>query len=594
MMDPALKDVLDAMPFAVFVKDSAHRWVYGNSAFEALIGRDDFIGMDDRDLFSQDQVDVFWREDDRVLAGEESLNEEEIGDNRFALTRKVPLTLPDGSAGLLGVIIDYINLTPKAAQDGSVRPSDIIDPPEMTALQKRLEEALNDKAKALEVARTDAATGLRNRYGLEVDLERQIRRAGQTGQSFGFALVDLDHFKRINDRFGHSVGDEVLRTIGRRLAALPGVISAGRIGGDEFAIITEEVATFDETLIERVERFRQMVFRPTALGERELRLSGSAGLCLFPRDAQTASELLSRADLALLAAKKNGRATSKIFDEATLGAYQRRLHIEEKLPAALESERVFPVFQPIVSSHTRRAVGVEVLARWTDTCLGPVSPEEFVAAATDTGLIGKLDRLVFRKAMAEAKAWVEQGYIEFVSLNVSPMDVVSPGYATELLREIEIADIAPRAVCLEILESSLVEDVSSARRNLNRLREAGVQIALDDYGTGFSNLRALLDMPLDKLKIDKSLVSGIEGTDKVLDLVISLVQLGRALDLTMVAEGVETETQSAFIEGAGCPEMQGYFFSRPLDAAAMTQWLAGQASDEPIVLDIDQRDRLSS
>jgi predicted signal transduction protein with EAL and GGDEF domain len=350
-------------------------------------------------------------------------------------------------------------------------------------------------------------------------------------------------------------------------------VSVGRIGGDEFAIITEELDETGEPRKELFERFRQIVFRPTRHDDKTIRLSGSAGICLYPKDAQTLSELLNRADLALFSAKRNGRASSKFFDESTLGAHRRRRRIEAKLPDAIRDELIVPVFQPIVSSHTRGILGVEVLARWHDKDLGHINPEDFVSAATDIGLVGKLDRLVFKKAASIAKPWIDKGEIKFLSFNASPTDVVTPGYATDFLREIDASGLPPSCICIEILESSLVEDIGSARRNLNRLREQGVQIALDDYGTGYSNLRALLDMPLDKLKIDKSLVSGIEDDEKVLDLVISLVQLGRALDLTMVAEGVETASQSAFIEGAGCPEMQGYYFSRPLSGVDMAEWL---------------------
>ena len=571
-----LSEILDTVPYAVFIKDSQHRWVYGNAAFRELIG-DDFLGKDDRDLFGEEQVQVFWREDARVFAGEESLNEEEIGENRFAITKKVPFKLPDGTTGLLGIIIDYI-ATSSGELDKKVPAVDLGGfEPQMTALKRRLEEALREKNLAIEVAYTDAATGLRNRHGLEADLARQIAVADQTGRPFALALLDLDNFKRINDRFGHAAGDEVLKVIGRRLKEIPSVISVGRIGGDEFAIITEKIDQTDEARNERLERLRQIIFRPIFAGDRELQISGSAGVCIYPADASTGSELLSRADMALFSAKRSDQFSAKIFDSATLVAYQRRIQIEEKLPEAIRNGDIVPVYQPIVSSTTRRAVGVEVLARWHNEDLGLVSPDEFISTATDIGVIGKLDRAIFSQAMRDTRAWLENGQIDFVSLNASPMDVVSPGYAADFLRRLKEAGISPDHICLEILESSIVEDVSSARRNLGKLRDAGVEIALDDYGTGYSNLRALLDMPLDKLKIDKSLVWGIEKDDKVLDLVISLVQLGRALELTTVAEGVETNAQSAFIEGAGCPELQGYLFCKPQSRAALDEWFATQA-----------------
>lgn len=576
-----LKDIFDALPYPVFAKDNKHRWIYGNQAFSDLLGRDDFIGLDDSAIFSPEQVEVFWAEDERVLMGLESLNEEQIGEDMFALTKKVPLTFPDGSAGLVGIIIDAIKM-PEGATGEDFEPS-LLDYANSRAdmLQKRLNEAVAEKEKAVYLAQTDLATGLLNRVGFDAHLQKQIGYAEETGERFGMALIDIDHFKRVNDQFGHAAGDIVVNVIAKRLAKVPGVVGLARMAGDEFALISSPVNVDTETLRTRIDKVCKYVFRPVSVGDNQIALSGSAGVCFYPDHGDSAASLMNCADHALLAAKHGGRNQARIFDEGIQQQWRRRRQIEDKLPIALEERQIVPHYQPILSSTERAPLGVEVLARWNDAELGHIGPDEFIPIASELGLLSRLDRIVLDQAIKDSRPWIERGDIDFISVNVSPIDIVSRGYATDLLKRMRASAFEPSNLHLEILESAIVEDVDSARRNLERLREAGIQIALDDYGTGFSNLRALLDMPLDKLKIDKSLVAGIDYDDKVLDLVISIVQFGRSLELDLVAEGVETAAQSAFIEGAGCPQMQGYFFARAMPAHDAGVWLTAQRTTSP-------------
>lgn len=570
--------IIDALPFAVFAKDSQHRWIYGNKAFGELVGRENFVGLDDSAIFEAAQVEVFWTEDKKVFAGEESLNEEQIGENKFALTKKVPLDFPDGTTGLLGIIIDSVEIKSQDAAAPSGTPSLLqYADSRASALQDRLHIALQEKELAMRIAQTDAATGLRNRFGFEADVAEQIEKYETHGEPFSVALVDLDHFKRINDRFGHAAGDTVLKVVGKRLKKLPGVVSVARMGGDEFAIIRERLPRIDVPYLrETTEQARQFVFRPIFSKGREIQLSGSVGVCIYPRDASEKSDLMHCADLALFTAKRKGRASSEIFDSQIRQHADRRRRIEEMIGPAVAEGLIRPVYQPILCSKSRRAIGVEVLSRWEDEELGVIGPDEFVAVAAEIGFISRLDAMVLDTSLREAGPWLKQGLIDFVSLNISPADIVTKGFATDLITRVKATGVDPSQISLEILESSIVEDIDSAGRNLNRLREAGMKIALDDYGTGFSNLRALLDLPLDKLKIDKSLITGIDESDRMLDLVISIVQFARALDLAIVAEGVETDTQSAFVEGAGCPQMQGYFIARPMPREAAEAWLNSQ------------------
>ncbi len=572
--DSLLRTVFDALPYPVFIKNSRHEWVYGNAEFARLIGREDFLGKTDSDLFPEHQVEVFWREDDAVLKGGESLNEEEIGEGTYVLTHKVPLQLADGEPGLIAIVI--------AMASGEVLTSDVRNryearlretaklvnqlKSELTtknaALKQKLMHRELELTRAIEIAHTDTATGLRNRLGFEQDLADAVQAYEDTGKVFGLALLDIDHFKRINDRFGHDMGDKVLQTVGQRLRKLPHIRSVARIGGDEFAIITDRPSIQIRDRQADLEQAQTYVFRPLVDGSSVVNLSGSVGFCVFPDHARDTSQLKRRADLALLDAKAKGRSRLKIFDEALGRAADRRRMIEEELPLAIAEGAIDVVFQPIVSSTVRRVCGVEALARWSHPQLGNVQPQEFVDIANDMGLTSQLDVAVFLKAARAMREFLLAGQIDYVSFNVSPNDIIDPSFASDLLARIKQCGIKPGQVFLEVIESSIVHDIHAASENLRELGAAGVKSALDDYGTGFSNLRALLDLPINRLKVDRSLVASLEDNARMLDLFVSIMQLAQGMGVDVVAEGIETPKQALFVEAAGCEYMQGFFFGR--------------------------------
>ncbi|WOR14582.1 EAL domain-containing protein [Hyphomonas sp. FCG-A18] len=571
------KKLLDELPYPVFAKNERHQLIYGNQAFASLIGRDDFIGLSDQDLFPEHQAKEFWAQDQRVLAGEESINEEQIGNNVLALTRKVPINFRDGRAGVFGMIVasakgeDFSTLQ-ETYEENLLRLATMTRrlkerfKGEIEALQNELSEVNGAREAALVNAQTDIATGLRNRAGLSVDLESAIEKYHREGTRFGLSLLDLDSFKRVNDRFGHEVGDLVLKVIGKRLWKLPFVASVARMGGDEFAIITE-LPNVEGVDVEReLERARAYVFRPIDHGTKRIPLSGSLGVSIYPDDAQDSEALNRHADAALLAAKRGGKGRIQIFDAAIQKAKDRRLQIENSLNRAIPDRDIDPSYQPIVAADGHAVAGVEVLARWSHDELGEVPPEEFIEIAHDAGLLSDLDQAVRERAFRETADWIANGLISYVSVNVSPTDIISRGFATSFLASLKRSAIAPDAVMIEITESSIINDVGAAVRNLQRLHEAGVKIALDDFGTGFSNLRALLDLPLDRLKIDRTLIQDIAGNERLRDMIGSIIQLGRILGVEIIAEGIETEVQSDFIERAGCHYMQGYRFGRPMSA----------------------------
>lgn len=582
-----LSAIFDALPYPVFVKDSQHRWIYGNSAFEALMDGADFIGKTDKDLFPPEQVEVFWAEDNRVFAGEDSLNEEQIGDDLFALTRKTRLTLEDGTFGLVGILIASVTRieTLESAQanfeerlEESRRCLDELrqlSEQTQTALQVRLKVAEASHAAAIIASHTDVATGLRNRLGFEVDLARAIEDSHVGSRKLCVCFLDLDRFKHINDRYGHAVGDIVLKVIGKRLLKLPRITSVGRLGGDEFAILVDHTDIPRDELDYECDRSRQFVFREIYENGKRIKISGSMGLSIFLEDAYGAEELKRNADMALMTAKRNGKGCTRIFDAEIHTKVRRRRSIEDALPLAIAQHDFTPVYQPIICGKMRAIKGVEVLARWDHPDLGAVSPTEFIEVAHDAGLVSDIDTAIRATAFDEVRGWLSAGVIEFVSVNVSPSDIVSSDFSHRFLTQLKNLDVPANRICLEVIESAIINDLNAARRNLRLLSDAGVCIALDDYGTGFSNLRALLDLPLNKLKIDRSLIKDIGTDERMIDLLVSIMQLAATLGVDVVAEGIETEVQAAFIEGAGCHLMQGYLFSRPLKYGQMQAYLQG-------------------
>jgi diguanylate cyclase (GGDEF)-like protein len=581
----AVPALFDAIPYPVFAKDSQHRWIYGNAAFSELMGGIDFVGKSDKDIFPPDQVKVFWEEDDRVLAGEDSLNEEQIGDDMFALTRKARVQLEDGSFGLVGIIIAsattietlesvQANFEERLAESRDSL-NDLRRKTSQTQadLQAKLREAEASHATAILASHTDVATGLKNRLGFDVDLAEAIQDSHKNDRKLCVSFLDLDRFKHINDRYGHAVGDTVLAVIGRRLQKIPLACSVGRLGGDEFAILVDHTELPREELNYQSERSRQFVFRDIYANGKRIAISGSLGQSVYLEDAMSAEELMRNADMALMTAKRDGKGCTRVFDAEIHAKVRRRRSIEDELPIAIKKHNFTPVYQPIVCGNARVMKGVEVLARWDHPELGAVTPSEFIEVAHDAGLISDIDTAIRATAFAEVHDWLRSGEIGFVSVNVSPSDIISSDFSRRFLAQLKSCGIPPNQICLEVIESSIINDLQSARRNLTLLSEAGVSIALDDYGTGFSNLRALLDLPLDKLKIDRSLIEDIDTHQRMVDLLASIMQLAATLDVKVVAEGVETDVQAALVEEAGCHLMQGYLFSRPLKYAQMQAYL---------------------
>jgi diguanylate cyclase (GGDEF)-like protein len=432
-------------------------------------------------------------------------------------------------------------------------------------LAARVAELEAERALMLRLARADSLTGLLNRAAFTDALGERLAMAQAYDETLALFFIDIDRFKHLNESLGHTAADLLLAEIGARLTAdsARGEL-VGRLGGDEFAMVTP-----DTDLSRRAERLLELLSQPFAINGRTIAPAVSIGVTVGPRDSAESGELQRFAGLALNRAKAHGGRRWSAFDAELRAEDERRRTLERELRRAIPAGEIEPWFQPVVDSANGRTVGVEVLCRWRHPDQGLLAPAAFVPLAEELGLIGRIDEAVFETACAVAAPWVAQGLIASVSCNVSPRDLVDPSFSRKLIRRLACTDLPPTALTVEITETFLLQDMALARRHIERLAAQGVHIALDDFGTGYSNLRALMNLPIQTVKLDRSLIDDVARNPRVSKLVTSMMHAARALGVSVVAEGVEEEAQAIILRAAGCDRMQGYWFARPMEAAAV-------------------------
>ncbi|KVD79153.1 histidine kinase [Burkholderia ubonensis] len=428
------------------------------------------------------------------------------------------------------------------------------------------------EARIHELAHHDSLTGLPNRATFLTEFDAWLRRSDKV---IALLFIDLDGFKLINDARGHSAGDEVLRQVAERLRGQcpePGMM-LGRIGGDEFAVLMRD--TDADGAMGAAARLVDTLVAPYAPSpDRQFRIGASIGCVLAPHHGNDAGVLLSRADMALYAAKKAGKGTYRMFSPDMETSAQERIALESKLRLALdESQGLYVFYQPIVDVRTRRITTREALLRWHHPRAGWISPARFIRVAERGGLIDRLGRFVLDQACRQAARWPDGAR---VAVNVSAGQLGHGTIAPAVAAALAGAGLTPDRLEIEVTETALLHDEGKAVADLRALRAMGVRVALDDFGTGFSSLAHLRAFPFDKIKIDGSFVRDAVTRPDCAAVVCAVADLGKRLGVTTVAEGVETEEQLACITEAGCREVQGFLLGRPepgeRDAPAI-QWI---------------------
>lgn len=408
-------------------------------------------------------------------------------------------------------------------------------------------------------AHYDALTGLPNRHYLYEEFSNWISTCSQ---GFSVLFLDLDNFKDINDTHGHHIGDRVLKQVSERIQAnTPAPATAIRQGGDEFILFypgksTESVKTYAARLIKKIRA-------PLQLDELEFSITSSIGIVQSPKHGIDLDELLSKADMAMYHAKRH-RNRLTVFDDDFELANRRRVELEKELRLACQREEFFLVYQPKICARRGHVTGVEALLRWKNPDLGMVSPGEFIPIAESIGIITELSEFVFQQSLTDLPKMLECLPELTVSINLSPELLAEGQLSDTILRHIEQHDCAPQRVMLEVTESLFIDNITQAKSELQRLREAAVKISLDDFGTGYSSLSLLTSLPIDELKIDASFVRDILVDQKDRHLIENIISIGHNLGLITLAEGVETREQAELLTQLQCDRFQGFYFARPM------------------------------
>jgi diguanylate cyclase (GGDEF)-like protein len=445
-------------------------------------------------------------------------------------------------------------------------------------LAEDVTDRIEAQARIAYLAHHDALTELPNRHTFELYLGAAVDRARGTGESLAVVYVGLDHFKEINDLFGTGVGDAVLRSVAERLTETAHEAFAARMGGDEFAVVCTGPQPME------AEQLTAKVFE--SLGDElnveghTLRIVASMGVSIFPGDAETVADLIANADTAMERAKAEGRHTVRFFDRQTDRELRERRGLHHDLRFAVERNELRLEYQPLLKAD-RSVVGFEVRTRWRHPVHGEIPPAKFIPLAEDGGLIFSMGRWILREACREAASWSEPLAI---SVNLSPTQVKQTGVElVDLIRTtLEETGLDARRLELEITESGLVGDRAHTTSILAELKSLGVRIAVDDFGTGYSSLSRLKDFPLDKIKIDRSFTAGIHLNPQSGSITQSIIALGHALGLTVLAEGVETEQQLAILTSASCDQLQGYLLGRPMPIEHYASIVRPEALNSPL------------
>ncbi|HWU31464.1 MAG TPA: EAL domain-containing protein, partial [Marmoricola sp.] len=537
-IDRLRRSILDSLPFSIIATDSAGTIVTANPGAEKLLGYSggELVGSPIHRVHgtaSPEYQGESWPPEFTTDDGQETSYQR--SDGRRVPVNEAFVPIRDEAGETYGFLTVAYDITKRKQAQAEVK----------------------------HLAHHDVLTDLPNRTLLLEHLDESMRAANDLDLEIAVLLLDLDHFKRVNDSLGHHVGDELLLQVASRLAqsVREGDLVA-RLGGDEFVIVLCDLEQQTD-LAQRLDELMRQVSAPVVIHGHELTVTPSIGGAMYPRDGADAATLLKNADTAMYHAKSMGRSNYQWFSTALLDETNDKLALSSALRQALGAGELAVVYQPQIDLVTGAVIGVEALARWFSSQYGPIGPDRFVPIAEDGGMIGQLGEWVLRQACSDiAELQAALGNALTVAVNVSPRQFRRGDFLTTLARAIDDTGLDPRDLELEITEGILMENPTEVINVLHSIRESGTRIVVDDFGTGFSSLSYLTRFPIDKIKIDRSFVHDLTSDQADAAIVDTIIVMAHTLGMKVVAEGVETSEQEDYLVARGCDEAQGFRYSK--------------------------------
>ena len=421
------------------------------------------------------------------------------------------------------------------------------------------------------IAYHDTLTGLPNRYLLNINLKNIISSSEKSTQSIAVLFIDLDRFKLVNDTLGHNDGDTLLQQVSERLVRCvrkDDIVS--RYGGDEFVVVLNNYKGSNESII--TQRIMDAFRIPFNVSNHEIYISPSIGISMYPDDGTNVNTLIKNADVAMYLAKQKGKNNIQYFSPDLNDRVSRKMDLENGLRKALLNDELELYYQPQINIQSHQIIGIEALLRWNNPDLGMVFPVEFIPLAEETGLIVSIGEWVLKTACIQNKAWQKAGFTHIpISVNVSRCQLMYSDFKETIRNALVFSELEPKYLDIEITES-IMQEINSMAMSLNDIKSLGVKISIDDFGTGYSSLNILKNLHIDNLKIDMSFINDLTTNAKTVGIIKSIIDMGHALNLTVIAEGVEQEPQCIVLKDNVCDCVQGYYFSRPLPAAKMEKF----------------------
>ncbi|HUG24270.1 bifunctional diguanylate cyclase/phosphodiesterase [Piscinibacter sp.] len=548
-----LQAIIDNTPAAIFVRDLQARYLLVNRRYrEVFTDGADVVGRRVDEVFPSEQAMIYALADQRA-AGSDGFVEHETdvehgGVTRTYLTQRFPLRRSDGELFAIGCVATDIT------------------------------ERKNHEQRIRYLAQNDVLTGLPNRTVFRDRVSQAIVHAQRSGAQVAVMFLDLDHFKNVNDSLGHDTGDELLKAAAARLrGCLRAGDTAARQGGDEFVICLPTLAD-GQHAIPIAEKLLEALRQPFSVGANELHVRGSLGISLYPCDGHDADALMRAADAAMYHAKEKGRDTFRFFTAELNEAAQRRLGLANRLYEALQRGEFVLHYQPKIDLQSGRICGAEALLRWPQADGSFIAPTEFIRVAEETGLIGALGEWILRDACRQAAAWHALGHDAIsLAVNLSPQQLLRPGFPLLAERILQETGLPARLLEIEITEGVLMARSVENMAALEALAALGIRLAIDDFGTGYSSLAYLQRFPVSVLKIDRSFTDGLGTEAGDTAIVTAIIAMAHSLRLDVVAEGVETAEQAAFLRTHGCQAAQGFHFSRAVTPEQFVRLLGAPA-----------------